>query len=145
MYPWRPISRIRPAVVEGGSHGEIDMLNAQFCPRVLAIVFCLVTAACAPVVIHQDPGVRDHRPPRDGEYKESYREGPCKIEREQKRDGSYKEERECKGVGPGPYRHSRGDYEEKYQDGPCKIEREWKRDGTYKEKIDCKPGRRSRD
>ncbi|MBP8901311.1 MAG: hypothetical protein KBF24_05400 [Thiobacillaceae bacterium] len=101
---------------------------------------CLVTSACTLDGVHRDQDYRDHRPQREGEYKEKYWDGPCKIEREQKRDGGYKEERECKGVGEGCYRHPRGDYEEKYQDGPCKIEREWKRDGTYKEKIDCKGG-----
>jgi len=121
-------------------------MRGQLRKLMLVTAVCLATAACAPVVVHQDTGGRDHRPPREGEYKEKYQEGPCKIEREGKRDGSYKEERECKGVGAGPYRHPRGDHEEKYQEGPCKIEREWKRDGTYKEKIDCKSGgKRSRD
>jgi hypothetical protein len=112
----------------------------------LVTALCVATSACAPVIVHGDKDDRDHRPYRQGEYKEQYRDGPCTIEREEKRDGSYKEERECKGVREGPYRHPRGDHEEKYQDGPCKIEREWKRDGTYKEKIDCKGGgKRSRD
>jgi hypothetical protein len=121
-------------------------MRGQLSKLMLVTAVCLATSACAPVVVHRDKDDRDHRPYREGEYKEKYREGPCKIEREGKRDGSYKEERECKGVGEGPYRHPRGDYEEKYQDGPCKIEREWKRDGTYKEKIDCESGgKRSRD
>jgi hypothetical protein len=75
---------------------------------------------------------------REGEYKESYWDGPCKVEREQKSDGAYKEERECKGTGDGPYRHRGREYEEKYSEGPCKVEREWKRDGSYKEKVECK-------
>jgi hypothetical protein len=112
-------------------------MRVQFSKVMLVTTVCLATSACAPAVVHRDEDYRDHRPNREGEYKEQYWEGPCKVEREQKRDGSYKEERECKGVGEGRYRHPRGDYEEKYQDGPCKIEREWKRDGTYKEKIDC--------
>lgn len=74
---------------------------------------------------------------RGGEYKEKYNDGACKVEREWKRDGSYKEERECKARG-GDGRRSAGEYEEKYTDGPCKVEREWKRDGSYKEKLDCK-------
>ena len=111
--------------------------------RLMLVTFCcLATSSCSPVVVQREKDDRDHRtyrePHREGEYKEKYWDGPCKVERERKRDGSYKEERECKEVGPGPYRHSKGDYEEKYWDGPCKIEREWKRDGTYKEKIDCK-------
>jgi hypothetical protein len=74
---------------------------------------------------------------RGGEYKEKFHDGVCKVEREWKRDGSYKEERECKG-GYGRYDARRGEYEEKYRDGPCEVEREWKRDGTYKEKLDCR-------
>jgi hypothetical protein len=115
-------------------------MRVPFRNLMLVTTVCLATSACAPVGVHRDKDNRDHRPHREGEYKERYWEGPCKVEREQKRDGSYKEERECKGVGEGRYRHPRGDYEEKYQDGPCKIEREWKRDGTYKEKIECEGG-----
>lgn len=74
---------------------------------------------------------------RGGEYKEKYDDGVCKIEREWKRDGSYKEERECRARGGHAGRGS-GEYEEKFTDGPCKVEREWKRDGGYKEKLDCR-------
>lgn len=76
-----------------------------------------------------------------GERKEKFQEGPCKVEREWKKDGEFKEERECHGVFAGPYYRRGAEYEEKYQDGPCKIEREWKKDGTYKEKMDCKGSR----
>jgi hypothetical protein len=106
----------------------------------LLTTVCVATSACSPAVAHRDMDYRDHRPHREGEYKEKFWDGPCKVEREQKRDGSFKEERECKARDEGRYRHHRGDYEEKYQDGPCKIEREWKLDNTYKEKIDCKGG-----
>jgi hypothetical protein len=74
---------------------------------------------------------------RGGEYKEKYDDGACKVEREWKRDGSYKEERECRARG-GHAGRGAGEYEEKFTDGPCKVEREWKRDGSYKEKLDCK-------
>lgn len=74
---------------------------------------------------------------RGGEYKEKYDDGVCKVEREWKRDGSYKEERECRARGGQAGRRA-GEYEEKFTDGPCKVEREWKRDGSYKEKLDCK-------
>jgi len=66
------------------------------------------------------------------EHKEKFRSGPCKIEREVKRDGEYKEERKCKG-GPRGYEHK-----EKYRDGPCLIERKWDEDGEYEEKVECK-------
>jgi hypothetical protein len=69
--------------------------------------------------------------------KEKQREGPCLVEREWKRDGSFKEQRECKGRARGWDGH---EFEEKFEDGPCKIEREGKADGTYKEKIECAPG-----
>jgi hypothetical protein len=104
----------------------------------------LATLACVPALA--DPArdersprwYRDPRPPRGVEYKQSYYDAPCKVEREQKDDGSYKEQRECKGVREGFYRPRGEDYEEKYSEGPCKVEREWKRDGTYKEKLECK-------
>ncbi len=81
---------------------------------------------------------RDSRDYRGGEYKEKYREGRCSIEREWKKNGSYKEERECRSVFDGPYYRRGREYEEKLVDGPCKVEREWKKDGTYKEKQECK-------
>jgi hypothetical protein len=72
---------------------------------------------------------------RGGEYKEKYRDGNCRVEREWKRDGSYKEERECRQMAGRPHG---GEFEEKYVDGACRVEREFKRDGTYKEKLDCR-------
>lgn len=66
------------------------------------------------------------------DYKEKFRSGPCKVEREQKRDGEYKEERKCKGGPPGY------EQKQKYREGPCMIEREWKSNGDYKEKVECK-------
>jgi hypothetical protein len=75
---------------------------------------------------------------RGGEYEEKYDEGTCKVEREWKRDGSYKEERECRAARGGLGDRRAGEFKEKYRDGPCEVEREWKRDGSYKEKLDCK-------
>jgi hypothetical protein len=89
------------------------------------------------VPVNDDHRGRGRPHHRGGEYKEKYDDGVCKIEREWKRDGSYKEERECRARG-GYARRGSGEYEEKFTDGPCKIEREWKRDGGYKEKIDCR-------
>ncbi|HLU03369.1 MAG TPA: hypothetical protein VKZ94_11420 [Advenella sp.] len=31
------------------------------------------------------------------EYKEKYRDGPCKVERKYKRNGDYEEKRKCRG------------------------------------------------
>ncbi|UBQ43564.1 hypothetical protein [Comamonas thiooxydans] len=46
----------------------------------------------------------DRRGYRQREYKEEYWDGNCKVEREMKKDGEYKEKRECKG---GPVYHRR--------------------------------------
>lgn len=71
------------------------------------------------------------------ERKEVFYDGPCKIEREWKKNGEYKEKRECK-----PRREFRRDErKEKFHEGPCKIEREWKEDGEYKEERECKHDR----
>lgn len=67
------------------------------------------------------------------EFKEEYRDGNCKVEREGKKDGEYKEKRECKGQMYG-----RREFKEEYSDGNCKVEREMKKDGEYKEKRECK-------
>jgi hypothetical protein len=96
----------------------------------------LAVSAATPVFADRDDDDDDDRgrrwrEHRGRDYKETVREGPCRVYREWKSDGSYKEERECKGAGGG------AEFEKKYQDGPCKIEREGKADGTYKEKIDC--------
>ncbi|WER46980.1 hypothetical protein CupriaWKF_05235 [Cupriavidus sp. WKF15] len=66
------------------------------------------------------------------EYKEKFRDGPCKVERKQKGDGEYKEKRKCKGGPPGY------EQKQKYREGPCLIEREWKDNGDYEEKVECK-------
>src|SRR5512134_997839 len=117
------------------------MMRLQRTALMLVTALCLAVSGGAPVLADRDRDDDGGRN-RGGEYKEKFRDGPCKVERELKRDGSYKEERECKGAGKGPYRHHKGDYEEKFWDGPCRVEREWKREGSYKEKIDCKRGSR---
>jgi surface antigen len=69
---------------------------------------------------------------RRRERKEEFWDGPCKVEREWKRNGDYKEERKCEG--------SRDRYparKESFRDGPCRVEREWKRNGDYKEERKC--------
>lgn len=86
------------------------------------------------------------------EFKEKYRDGNCKVEREGKKDGEYKEKRECKSPRHGSYSYSSPDslrgehshakwhgreFKEEYFDGNCKVEREVKKDGEYKEKREC--------
>lgn len=67
-----------------------------------------------------------------GDHKEEFWDGPCKVEREWKRNGDYKEERQCQG-GRDRYR----DRKTVFRDGPCKVEREWKKNGDYKEERKC--------
>lgn len=67
------------------------------------------------------------------EFKTEYWDGNCKVKREGKKDGEYKEKRECKGQ-----KHGRREFKEEYSDGNCKVEREIKKDGEYKEKRECR-------
>jgi len=117
-------------------------MRVQRSALMLATAVCLAISASAPALADRDKGENGHGRHRGVEYSEKFRDGPCKVERVLKRDGSYREERECKGAGQGPGRPRGGKYEETYWDGPCKVEREWKRDGSYKEKIDCRRGSR---
>lgn len=107
-----------------------------------ALATCLSAWIGAPAHADRDKDDDGHGRSRGVEYKEKFRDGPCKVERVLRRDGSYREERECKGAGKGSNRHRGGEYAEKYWDGPCRVEREWKRDGSYKERIDCRRGAR---
>ncbi len=72
----------------------------------LAIVtaLALLSAPAFPDPVFADPvggndrphGRSDHRVEvGDDEYKEEFRIGNCKVEREWERDGDYREEREC--------------------------------------------------
>jgi hypothetical protein len=91
---------------------------------------CLMTSPA----VHADESVHLAQygyPGQRNEYKEKFRNGPCEVEREQKRGGEYKQERKCEG---GPIGYER---KEKYRDGACKVEREWKRSGEYEEKVEC--------
>ncbi len=98
-------------------------------PAAVSLLLCLMAPSLAQADDRDYPGGYRHG---GGEYKEKFRSGGCQVEREQKRDGEYKEERKCKG-GPRGY-----EQKQKYQDGPCLIQREWKRDGEFEEKIECK-------
>ena len=98
---------------------HIHLMSRTFSTAALTLfLFC----ALASPVTHAD----------GDDYKEKILSGPCKVEREQKRDGEYKEERKCKGGPPGY------EQKQKYREGPCMIEREWKSNGEYKEKVECK-------
>lgn len=65
--------------------------------RVLKLL--LLSFLCGPLVVMASDNEREHRGKhKGGEYKEKFRDGDCKVEREWK-DGKYKEERECEGQG----------------------------------------------
>jgi surface antigen len=72
-------------------------------------------------------GRRDKR-----EFKEEFWDGPCKVERELKKNGDYKEERKCQG-GADHFPERKAEFRE----GPCKVEREWKKNGDFKEERKC--------
>jgi hypothetical protein len=78
------------------------MMGAQRNAFMLTAALSLAAAAGAPALA--DRG-RDDDWNRGGEYKQEFRDGPCKVERRWKRDGSYKEKIECRrgsrhGHGP---------------------------------------------
>lgn len=59
----------------------------------------LLALVCVPLVAMASDDERKHRGKhKGGEYKEKFRDGDCKVEREWK-NGKYKEERECEGRG----------------------------------------------
>lgn len=111
--------------------------DMQPAPTLLASLLAVSLALSTSVLADRDRRDDRHGVQRVSEYKEEFRDGPCLVKRELKRDGSWKEQRECRGRLAGPHAHPRGDYKEKYTDGPCKVEREWKR-GEFKEKIECR-------
>ena len=94
----------------------------------LALPFALLTLSTATWA-----GNDYHHHEHEG--KQEFWDGPCKVEREWKKDGEYKDQRECKGLRPHNRHH---DQKEEFREGPCKVEREWKKDGEYKEKRECK-------
>jgi hypothetical protein len=104
-------------------------MTKRFFPLLPVLMTALPILACADSWKDESAhGRHGHR-----EFKEEFREGNCKVEREGKKDGEYKEKRECKGQKQG-----RREFKEEYADGNCKVEREMKKDGEYKEKRECK-------
>ena len=74
------------------------------CPLRLLNLVLLVILSAPLVVLADDDEHRNKR--QGGEYKEKFRDGNCKVEREWK-DGKYKEARECEGQDqrrPAPQR-----------------------------------------
>jgi surface antigen len=98
-------------------------------PYRLISLFLLATVAVAiPAIADDDDDDRGKR----RERKEEFWDGPCKIEREWKQNGDFKEEHKCKG-GDERYPESKAEF----WDGPCKVEREWKKNGDFKEERKC--------
>lgn len=108
----------------------------------------LFAAACG-LAIPATPALADrdrystHHEWRD-DRKEELHVGACKIEREWKKNGDFKEEHKCDGS-----RHQNAGWgyvlaegKDEFWEGGCKIEREWKKNGDYK--IERKCGGRAR-
>jgi hypothetical protein len=75
-------------------------------------------------------------------FEQEYDDGVCRIERRLNRNGTFREERECRNL-PGPVAGRRA-FKEEYDDGICEVERELERDGDYREERVCRPGRHRR-
>jgi surface antigen len=105
------------------------MKTASRLPLVLVLALLLALDAA---VAAADDGGRHGRQREFAERKEEFRDGPCKVKLEWKKNGDYLEERDCDGLGDRyPER------KERFHERGCKIEREWKKDGDYKEERKC--------
>lgn len=67
-----------------------------------------------------------------GDWKEEYRDGPCTVKEEAKRD-EFKREIKCKD-GIGARWH--GEFKREFRDGPCRVQIDTKHD-EYKEEVKC--------
>ncbi|CAI8858232.1 Ig-like domain-containing protein [Pseudomonas jessenii] len=68
-----------------------------------------------------------------GEWKDEYRDGPCKVKIESK-DDQYKEEVKCPDGRGANWR--RGEWKDEYWERGCKVKIEAKRD-EYKKEVKC--------
>jgi len=99
--------------------------------RFATVLLLMMFGATSPALADDDDDDRKGRK-RQRDHKEAFWDGPCKVEREWKKNGDYKEERKCEGSDER-FRERK----EEFWDGPCKIEREWKKNGDYKEERKC--------
>ena len=67
-----------------------------------------------------------------GEWKDEFRDGPCRVKREATRR-EFKREITCKN-GVGARWH--GEWKQEFWDGPCQVKVEATRD-AYKEEVKC--------
>lgn len=68
----------------------------------------------------------------EGERKEEFRDGPCRVKLESKRD-EFKREIKCKD-GRGAW--WRGEWKDEFRDGRCWVKQDVKRD-EFKEEVKC--------
>ncbi len=88
----------------------------------------LAWAGAVALVLATGAGMADDR-------KEVTHEDGCRVEREWKSDGGFKQVTECR---PDRRHAGRGEGKEEFWDRGCKVVREWKRDGESKEEVECK-------
>lgn len=81
------------------------------------------------------PALADHRRggQEDGEWKDEYWDGPCKVKIESK-DDEYKEEVKCPNGHGANWRG--GEWKDEFRDGGCKVKIEAKYD-EYKKEVKC--------
>lgn len=103
-------------------------------PFVLPCLLALAAlAAAVPALAEND----DRGRRREG--REEFQDGPCKVEREWRSNGDYKEERKCQGRGDRYAARKQA-----FWDDGCRVTREWKRNGDYKEERRCEGPPRGR-
>lgn len=70
-------------------------------------------------------------------FEQKFDEGACRVERRLERNGTFREERRCRGARSS---FSGGrTFKEEFDDGRCEVERELERDGDYREERVCRP------
>lgn len=75
-------------------------------------------------------------------FEQKYDDGACRVERRLERNGTFREERRCRGL-PSSFPGGRA-FKEEFDDGRCEVERELERDGDYREERVCRPRRDGR-
>jgi len=70
-----------------------ELMKLQRNAFMFALATCLSAWIGAPAHADRDKDDDGHGRSRGVEYKEKFRDGPCKVERVLRRDGSYREER----------------------------------------------------
>lgn len=103
--------------------------------KLLFTLLGLCASALAPFALADHDRYDDRRWWRDGwedERKEEFRDGPCRVKLESKRD-EFKREIKCKD-GRGAW--WRGEWKDEFRDGRCWVKQDVKRD-EFKEEVKC--------